>query len=107
MTNPEEQGPVECKCECKHHQDGPRKGERKAYIVLVVISLFFSVAAGSFGLYQANIVGKKFCDVISPAVIKVVQKPHQPPVTAKEKDQEDRYEAYLKVVRLAHALGCI
>lgn len=76
--------------------------ERKAFIILVAISVFLSVGAALYGANVADKNERKFCDLINASI-------SIPVPLADPKKDPSRYRAYiyyLKFVKLDHDLGC-
>jgi hypothetical protein len=80
---------------------GPK--ERRAYIVLVCISVVLSLGAFFLSLQVMHAHDRIFCD-ITQAVIK---NPVAPPTNPKEhQSQQQNYEWYVRFVHLDHNLDC-
>lgn len=77
--------------------------ERKAYIILVLISVGLSLAVAVFGLRAIKANDQKFCDVINATISTAVPKPADP---LKDPSRERLYEFYLKFRTLDERLGC-
>jgi hypothetical protein len=77
--------------------------ERKAYIVLVLISILCSVIAVYVNIVHDNITRHDFCDVVQSITQRSVSKPANP---ALNPSRELNYEEYLRFVVLGQRLGC-
>jgi hypothetical protein len=80
-----------------------KMAERRAYVVLVLISVFLSLASTVFAVHRADQDGKKFCDIIGAAIAKPVPQPKDP---KKDPSRERAYEYYLRFKTLDQRLGC-
>jgi len=78
--------------------------ERRAYIVLVLISVFLSLAGFFAGIHEIKSNNHKFCQIINAALAVPVAKPANPKI---HQSRERAYESYIRVVRLGRDLGCI
>lgn len=80
--------------------------ERRAYVVLVAISIILSVLTFLLGARHVNNNNKKFCQLITASLNSVngsVAKPTDPTANPK---QEKLYENYIIVRDLGRSLGC-
>lgn len=77
--------------------------ERRAYVVLVFISICLSVATYVFAVRAINAADHKFCDIISATTSTPVPAPTDP---AKDPSRERAYIFYLKFKELDRNLGC-
>lgn len=80
------------------------KKERRAYVVLVCISILLSASVLMFGIYRANLNNHKFCDLFTFALASNPA-PKKPAVGADPKVVR-AYEGYIKFRDLTRSLGC-
>lgn len=81
------------------------KNERRAYIVLVAISIMLSASVLLFGIYRANLNNHKFCDLFTFAL--AANPVPKAPADPKSHPKEQRaYEGYVKFKELTRSLGC-
>lgn len=83
-----------------------RWGERKAYVVLVLISLFCSFIVFLVGQANDKNTEHKFCQLMTASLAgsTVPVKPTDP---KKAPGQEKLYEEYQIFLHLAESLGCV
>lgn len=86
-----------------HLQENPGKDERRAYVVLVLISVILSFFCIMFCVRLVNQSDHKWCDIVNTLVLTPVPKPtdgnaHPSRVRA--------YEYYKKFLELDKSLGC-
>lgn len=77
--------------------------ERRAYLVLVFISIILSLSVLLLGAKQQRESDHQFCDVFNALVATPVHKPADP---KKDPTRERSYEIYVKFVKLDRNLGC-
>jgi hypothetical protein len=77
--------------------------ERRAYVVLVAISVFLSLVTFMASVREIDSNNHKFCQLITGAVKVPVKKPLNPEV---DHVQEHVYETYEHALKLGHDLGC-
>lgn len=78
--------------------------ERRAYIVLVLLSVFFSVIVYVAGQVKQNQDEHKFCDIMTFSLAAPV--PPKPADPKLHPSRDRAYEGYQKAKELSHALGC-
>lgn len=79
------------------------KKERRAYIILVLLSVFLSVMAYAGSVRKEDQDQRKFCDIVRFSLAIPAPKPADPKT---HPSRERAYEGYQKVVRLGKSLGC-
>ena len=78
--------------------------ERRAYIILVVISILLSTAVFLLGLKEQDRNNHRWCQIITVSLSETkVKKPANPNAHTK---QAQLYRNYQLVVDLSHSLGC-
>jgi len=77
--------------------------ERRAYIVLVAISIFLSMAVFVLGHQAIHDSNHKFCDLFNALLVHPAPKPADP---KKDPSRERSYLIYQKFKLLDHNLGC-
>lgn len=80
------------------------KKERRAYVVLVCISILLSASVLMFGIYRANQNNHKFCDLFTFAL--TAQPAPKPPAVGADPKVVRAYEGYIKFRDLTRSLGC-
>jgi hypothetical protein len=80
--------------------------ERKAYIILVLLSVGLSALACLFTVKQVHDSNHKFCRIINVSITSAgkIQKPEDPKA---HPSREKLYENYILVKDLGHSLGCL
>jgi hypothetical protein len=81
-----------------------KMNERRAFITLVLISIFLSMMTFLGGIRAINANNHKFCQIIDSAVAIPVPKPAHP---KQDPSREKIYEGYLRAVKLGRDLGCL
>jgi hypothetical protein len=79
------------------------KKERRGYVVLVLLSVFLSVATYAAGVRKQTTDEHKFCDIVTFSLSVPAPKPADPKA---HPSRQRAYEGYQKVVRLGQSLGC-
>jgi hypothetical protein len=77
--------------------------ERKAYIILVLISVVLSMGAYFLAVQAINNTQHKFCDIVNAVTADPIPKPSDP---ISNPSRERSYEFYLKFQVLDSRLGC-
>lgn len=78
-------------------------GERKAYVVLVIISFILTLGGVGYGIVRDDIIEQKFCSLIIASVPVTVPAPINPKANP---SREKLYESFILVDTLGHSLGC-
>ena len=78
--------------------------ERKAYIILVIISIMLSGAVYTANRVQQTRNEHKFCDILSFSIVGPV--PSKPADPKDHPSRERAYEGYQKIIKLKKDLGC-
>jgi hypothetical protein len=77
--------------------------ERRAFIMLTVLMIILTLAAGTFTVIQSHILEHKFCQLVDASIQTPVAKPADPKANP---SREKLYEDYVLEVNLDHSLGC-
>jgi hypothetical protein len=82
----------------------PVKGrERRAYIILVGISVVLSLLSIMYSVRLVNGSNHQWCDIVNTIVVTPIPKPVDPKT---HPSRERAYEYYQKFLKLDHSLGC-
>jgi hypothetical protein len=77
--------------------------ERRAYVILVIISVVLSISSFLLSVQVAKTNEKKFCDIINSVVAVPVPRPSDP---QKDPSRERAYIFDVKFKSLDESLGC-
>jgi hypothetical protein len=77
--------------------------ERRAYVILVVVSLLLSVGSFMLSVNQIHQSNHKFCALMLGITATPVPKPAHPKI---DKSRERSYEFYVIIKNLSRSLGC-
>lgn len=80
------------------------KKERRAYVILAVISILLSASVLMFGIYRANQNNHKFCDLFTFAL--AANPVPKKPAPGADPKVIRAYEGYVKFKELTRSLGC-
>lgn len=80
-----------------------KRRERRAYILLVLISVVLSALSILYSVRLVNGNNRQWCDIINTIIATPIQKPADPKAHT---SRQRSYEYYQKFVKLDKSLGC-
>ena len=80
-----------------------KRRERRAYIILVLISVVLSVLSILYSVRLVNGSNHQWCDIVNTIIVTPVPKPADPKA---HPSREQAYVYYQKFVALDKSLGC-
>lgn len=83
--------------------EAPGRSARRAYVVLVLLSVLLSVTSIAFTVVYVRYVEHEFCAVVTAATATPVQRPADPSANP---SREQSWEWYERFVLLGRHLGC-